>query len=98
MSDKPYDREEAREGDSARARLLRTKDETLKFTMDDLYKALDGNLSREVYDKEVMPLFLKYMDVAKKLEKDENNESLFNEGAELLKKLQDKAIELEISK
>jgi CII-binding regulator of phage lambda lysogenization HflD len=96
MSDEVYDREKAREGDSARARLLRAKDETLQFSMDDIHKALEGSLSREKYDQELMPLFLAYMEVTKKLDKDEADENRFNEGIELLKKLQAKAAELGI--
>ena len=91
-----YDKDKAREGDTPRARLLRAKDEILQFSMDDIHKALEGDLSREQYDQELMPLFLAYMDVTKKLDKDEADEECFNEGVELLKKLQDKAAELKI--
>jgi hypothetical protein len=96
MSDQPYNKDKAREGNSPRARLLRAKDEILGFTMDDIHKALDGDLPRDKYDQELMPLFLAYMEVTKKLDKDEEDESCFNEGVELLKKLQEKAAELGI--
>jgi hypothetical protein len=96
MSDKPYDKEQAREGNSPRARLLRAKDEILQFTMDDIHKALEGDLPRDRYDQELMPLFLQYMEVTKKLDKDESDESCFNEGVSLLKQLQEKAAELGI--
>lgn len=96
MSDQPYDREKAREGESARARLLRAKDEVLQFSMDDIHKALEGDLPREKYDQELMPLFLAYMEVTKKLDKDEDDEASFVEGTELLNKLQAKAAELGI--
>lgn len=90
------DRKKAREGESPRARLLRAKDEILLFSMDDIHEALEKDLSRDKYDQELMPLFLRYMEVAKKLDKDEDNESYFNEGTKILKKLQDKAAELGI--
>lgn len=96
MSDQPYDRDKAREGTSARARLLRAKDEILQFSMDDIHKALEGDLPRDKYDQELMPLFLQYMEVTKKLDKEEEDENAFNEGVELLKQLQAKAVELEI--
>lgn len=96
MSEQGYDKDKAREGDSPRARLLRAKDEILQFTMDDIHKALEGDLSREKYDQELMPLFLAYMDVTKKLDRDEADEACFNEGVELLQKLQAKAAELKI--
>lgn len=96
MTEQAYDKDKAREGDSHRAKLLRAKDETLEFTMDDIHKALEGDLSREKYDQELMPLFLSYMDVTKKLDKDEADEASFNEGVELLKKLNAKAVELGI--
>ncbi|MCR4285948.1 MAG: hypothetical protein NUW00_03595 [Candidatus Kaiserbacteria bacterium] len=92
-----YSKEDARKGDSARARLLRAKDETLTFSMGDIHKALEGDKSfREKYDGELMPLFLSYMEVTRKLDKDENDDAQFNEGFELLKKLQAKAQELGI--
>ncbi len=96
MSDQTYDRDKAREGGNAKARLLRAKDEQLQFSIDDIHKALEGDLSRDKYDQELMPLFLAYMEVTKKLDKDEVDEKAFNEGIELLKKLQSKAVELKI--
>lgn len=96
MNDQPYDKEKAREGETPRARLLRAKDEILQFSMDDIHKALEEDLPRDKYDQELMPLFLAYMEVTKKLDKDPADEACFNEGADLLKKLQAKAVELEI--
>jgi hypothetical protein len=64
--------------------------------MDDIHKALEGDLPRDKYDQELMPLFLQYMEVTKKLDKEEGDEAAFNEGVELLKQLQAKASELGI--
>jgi hypothetical protein len=96
MTEQTYDKDKAREGDSFRAQLLRAKDETLTFSMDDIHKALEGDLSREDYDQKLMPLFMAYMEVTKKLDSDETDEASFTEGKELLVKLNDKAVELKI--
>jgi len=96
MTEQAYDKDKAREGETPRARLLRAKDEILLFSMDDIHKALEDDLPRDKYDQELMPLFMAYMEVTKKLDKDEADEGCFNEGVEILKNLQAKAAELGI--
>lgn len=96
MSD--YDKEEARKGDKPMARLLRAKDELLTFTMDDIHGALEDQGVRNRYEKEMMPIFLEYMDVTKELKTNPDDESLFTKGYGLLEKLRDKAQEIGISK
>ena len=98
MAKEKSEREKAREGDSPKARLLRAKDETLKFTMEDIQKALDDEKTREKYSKEMMPLFLSFTDISKKLDTDKDNISLLEDGVSVLKKLQEKAGELGIGK
>ncbi len=90
------DRAKARKGDSVSARLLRTKDEILQFSLDDIQRALSEDLSREKFDQEMMPLYFAYRKVMRKLEGDPTNESCLSEGIVILKKLQAKARELAI--
>ena len=80
------DKEKAREGNSIRARLLRAKDNTLRFSQ----SAVDSTVRREL-----VPLFVKYADIIASLD-DNSDESTYDEGLRLLEEIQNKAVELGI--